>query len=131
MQHHNTSEIREKLIESQARLAALREIGVFWIVPQIQNDWNSPNAKRLVFRRFVNGKRQRTVDEKAKRIRNTSLPLARNKARAERLLEQLERTKEAERLIEEIEQLQEQLQEIERKEIERMKQQLLNELCFT
>lgn len=123
-----SKQIKEELIRAEAELAVLREFGVFWIVPNVEPDPDSPNAKRLRFRAFDNGNRKAIVDKNAKRIRSTSLPLYRNESRAERLLKKLQRTKQAEQLVLREQKLKVELEEAEQRErtvaIERIKTQI-------
>lgn len=111
--------IRAEITQLQARLEALRQLGVFRIVPKIEpHSRQYPESQVLAFRVFKsNGQRNIIIDPKVKFTRRLSLPRWRDEEKYNQLLKMKDRTEHGEQLIIEINLLQQKLEAAEKREM--------------
>ena len=113
-----SAKIRAEIARLQGKLRALRQLGVFRVVPTIEphsQRWS--NSEVLVFRVFgKNGKRKIIIDPKVQINRRISLPRWRDKKKYEQLIAKKSRTEEAEQIIQKINLLRQQLKVVEEQE---------------
>ena len=102
--------LKNEIFHLETQVEMLKALGVFHVKP-IRQERNDGKGEWLVFKR----RGAIIIDKSAPYTYRVSLPLERNKEKADKLLRKFERTKKAERLIKEINTLKGRLAEEERK----------------